>query len=209
MGIISDQLGRRTIIIMMSTVHIISSFVTAFSTNYWMFICVRFFVGGSIHAAWASFFVLMAEIVPEKNRTFCGGVLNFGWNIGSIIMTLMAYFIRDWQHLQLTFAVTSLFLVSYFFAVPESPRWLLSKGKSEKAKEILLQLAKRNGIKLDQQDFQKNFDVLQRKERIILESKCSETIYERFLKLKKLLSCKEYLRRLCLMIFPWFAVGQA
>ena len=87
-----------------------------------MFVSTRFFVGGSIHAAWSGFFVLMAELVPENSRVICGGVLNFAWNIGSLLMTMMAYFIRDWAHLQLSFAVLSLFLVSYFFCVPESPR---------------------------------------------------------------------------------------
>ena len=33
-----------------------------------MFVIVRFFVGGSIHAVWSAFFVLMAEIVPEDSR---------------------------------------------------------------------------------------------------------------------------------------------
>ena len=63
----------------------------------------------------------MAEIVPEDSRVLCGGVLNYGWNIGSLLMTLLAYNIRNWQNLQLSFASISLVLVSFFFLVPESP----------------------------------------------------------------------------------------
>ena len=95
MGLFSDQFGRRTIIICLSSVHMIASFVTAFSSNYTMFVCVRFFVGGSIHAVWSAYFILMAELVPASARSICGGVLNFGWNIGSLCMTLMAYFFRQ------------------------------------------------------------------------------------------------------------------
>jgi OCT family organic cation transporter-like MFS transporter 4/5 len=90
-----------------------------------MFVITRFFVGGSIHAVWSSFFILMAEMIPSSGRSFSGGVLNFGWNFGSLLMTLLAFFLRTWQHLQLAFAVVSLTLISYFFLIPESPRWLL------------------------------------------------------------------------------------
>ena len=68
MGYVSDNFGRRTIIITLSAVHILSSFITSFSSNFPMFVIVRFFVGGSIHAVWSAFFVLMAEIVPEDSR---------------------------------------------------------------------------------------------------------------------------------------------
>ena len=94
MGLFSDHFGRRTIIICLSSVHIIASFVTAFASNYTMFVLVRFFVGGSVHAVWSAYFILMAELVPSSGRSICGGVLNFGWNIGSLFMTFLAYCFR-------------------------------------------------------------------------------------------------------------------
>ena len=104
MGLISDRFGRKTIVIWMSLVHIGASFLTSFSTTYPMFVGTRFFVGGSIHAVWSAYFVLMLELIPASNRSFCGGFMNFTWNIGSLLMTLCAYFIRSWNNLQLTFA---------------------------------------------------------------------------------------------------------
>ena len=52
-----------------------------------------------------------------------------GWNFGCIIMVLLAYLIREWSYLQLSFAVASLGLSVIYFLVPESPRWLLEKGQ--------------------------------------------------------------------------------
>lgn len=208
MGSLSDKFGRRTIIITLSSVHILSSFITAFSNHFLMFVGIRFFVGGSIHAVWAAFFVLMAEIVPENYRTMCGGVLNFGWNIGSLIMTLMAYFIRDWQHLQLSFAVTSIFLISYFFLVPESPRWLMSRGKTQEALQALHLIALRNGIQVEKTQFQELFQILKSKKTDENPSQEQEKM-DTFSKLKTLVTNKEYMRRLILLLFPWFAVGQA
>ena len=104
MGLISDHFGRKTIIIWMSLVHIVASFLTSFSKTYSMFVGFRFFVGGSIHAVWSAYFVLMIELIPASNRSFCGGFMNFSWNFGSLLMTLCAYFLRSWNTLQLTFA---------------------------------------------------------------------------------------------------------
>ena len=160
MGFVSDNFGRRTIIITLSALHIISSFVTSFSSTFSMLVIIRFFVGGSIHAVWSAFFVLMAEIVPEDSRVLCGGVLNYGWNIGSLLMTFLAYNIRSWQNLQLSFASISLVLVSFFFLVPESPRWLISKGKTEKSEDLLKSIAKNNGIDIDSTRFNSLYEIL-------------------------------------------------
>ena len=72
MGIASDNLGRRTIIIALSCLHIVASFVTAFANTFSMFVGARFFVGGSIHAVWSSYFILMTEITPESARSITG-----------------------------------------------------------------------------------------------------------------------------------------
>ena len=75
-------------------------------------------------------------------------------------MTLLAYLIRSWVNLQLSFACTSLVLVSYFFLVPESPRWLISKGQTEKAENILKRIAKYNGVGIENTKFHTQFNDL-------------------------------------------------
>ena len=74
MGLFSDQFGRKKIIVLMSLVHIAASFLTSFSNSFSMFVGIRFFVGGSIHAVWSAYFVLMAEIAPASKRSLCGGI---------------------------------------------------------------------------------------------------------------------------------------
>lgn len=59
-------------------------------------------------------------------------VLSLGWNIGCILMVLLAYLIRDWSYLQLSFAVASVSLASIYILIPESPRWLLKRGEFNK-----------------------------------------------------------------------------
>jgi OCT family organic cation transporter-like MFS transporter 4/5 len=51
-------------------------------------------------------------------------------------MVLLAFLTREWTYLQLSFAVTSLGLATIYFLVPESPRWLLEKGRYDQVPMI-------------------------------------------------------------------------
>ena len=82
-----------------------------------------------------------------------------GWNLGSLLMTLLAWLLRSWSSLQLSFAVGSLALVSYVFLIPESPRWLLNQGKSDQAEVVFRKIARINGVR-DTTSFEANFQKL-------------------------------------------------
>ena len=87
-----------------------------------------------------------------------------------MLICLLAYFIRDWRSLQLVFSLMSLLMISYFFLLPESPRWLLVAGKLEEAKKTLQYIANKNGVDLDVKDFDASFESLE---------KSSDTDYKR------------------------------
>ncbi len=80
-GFLSDRFGRRSLLLGASLVHVVASFLTAlsaFTGSYSAFVAARFFVGGTIHAAWTATFVIVAEITHEAKMGVTGGVLNFG-----------------------------------------------------------------------------------------------------------------------------------
>lgn len=49
----------------------------------------------------------------------------------------LAFWFRHWQQLQIAITLPSIVLLSYWWIVPESPRWLLAMGKQREASEIL------------------------------------------------------------------------
>ena len=73
-------------------------------------------------------------------------------------MTSLAFWLRSWWKLQISFAVLSLPLLLFYFLVPESPRWLIGKGRAKEAKLNLLKIAEVNKIDIDETDFDKHFD---------------------------------------------------
>uniref|UniRef100_A0A1I8G5G2 MFS domain-containing protein n=1 Tax=Macrostomum lignano TaxID=282301 RepID=A0A1I8G5G2_9PLAT len=66
--------------------------------------------------------------------------------IGYMSSAILAYLLQDWRRIQL---VSCAFCISYPFIylfVPESPRWLVLRGRTEDAKKVFSQLARWNGV---------------------------------------------------------------
>ena len=65
----------------------------------------------------------------------------------------MSFVLRRWKILRVVCSVPFVCIFFCWKIIPESPRWLLSKGRLEESKEILRKIAKTNGTSLP-----KNFD---------------------------------------------------
>lgn len=81
-----------------------------------------------------------------KWRTTAGILYQIPFNLGHLTLPLIAYFIRDWRFNQFFISVTSVILFSYYWVLPESPRWLITVGRPTEAVEILERAAYRNGL---------------------------------------------------------------
>jgi len=206
-GAMSDAFGRKTLILTMAVVNIISSFVTWLSPNFWVFLIGRMFVGASIHSIWAGLYILLQETTPRQYRTFTAGLMNFGWSTGSMWITFLAYFIRDWRSLQLVFSIMSLMMISYFFLLSESPRWLLASGRFDDAKKTLQHIAIKNGKVLNMKELEETLALLQKE----ISSKSKTNILEELKSLLKIFSdlfkTPNMRQRTFLLMPTIFAVG--
>lgn len=62
---------------------------------------------------------------------------------------LLAYFFRHFVHLILAYTIVTSSLLLFFWIIPESPRWLLTKKRYPEALAILKRIAKSNGKSAD------------------------------------------------------------
>lgn len=62
-----------------------------------------------------------------------------------ILSFRQGYLLRHWYTLSLATSVPFILLFSYYWIIPESPRWLLSKNRIDEAEVIVQHMAKVNG----------------------------------------------------------------
>lgn len=205
-GLLSDYLGRRKVVLTAAVIHIVASFVAWLSPDFWLFLLSRMVLGGTIHSVWAGLFILVQETTPREMRAITGGVMNFGWNIGALLVCLLAYLVRNWRDLQLAFAVSSLPMLLYFLLLPESPRWLLGKGRVEQSRQSFMTVAKYNGIQLDEKEFSRQFACIENASSTTVKTTCLSEVSNR---LTQLLATRHMRYRTLLLAPTFFAIGMA
>lgn len=151
MGIMSDIIGRKKVLIFCMLSRFGTAIGIAFATTYPVYVALRFgsaFFGTGVYLA---AFVLGMELVGPRQRRVAGLVILLYWCVGLFIETGIAYGLRDWKEFQLTVSMFSLVVtIILFIIIPESARWLLQKGKIEEAKKIVMKAAKVNGVSLSE-----------------------------------------------------------
>ncbi|KAF5853258.1 hypothetical protein GGP41_001800 [Bipolaris sorokiniana] len=143
-SLISDHLGRRKSIVVGSTIMIIGSIMQGLSRNLAMFVFSRIFLGHGIVYAIISGAALLGELGHPKERHFLGSMFNAFFGVGSVLgagIVLRTRLIPNdwsWRLPSILQAAPSVIQLIFAFTVPESPRWLVSKDRSEEALEILI-----------------------------------------------------------------------
>ncbi|XP_035825419.1 organic cation transporter protein [Aplysia californica] len=147
-GFISDNTGRKTAFTLAILLHVITAVATAFAPGFAAFVTLRFFTGVGNVGIFTCCFVMGMELVGRKWRVLAGIAIQYYWCLGMFIVDIVAFAIRDWKTLQLAMSCYAVCFLSVWWLVPESPRWLINKGRVEEARAIMERVAKANGKEL-------------------------------------------------------------
>ncbi|OAY73331.1 Organic cation/carnitine transporter 1 [Ananas comosus] len=147
-GRLADKyLGRKKTVLLSCLLTAITSFVTSFSPNVWVYAFLRFSNGFARSGIGICCLVLSTETVGRKWRGQVGQYGFFFFTIGFLSLPLIAYPARrSWRNL---YKVISILPLAYSLLIipfiSESPRWLAIKGRTDEAMGVLTKLAKLNG----------------------------------------------------------------
>ena len=147
-GIFSDRLGRKTTLVLSGLLFLVSAVGTALPNEFSFFVIFRMLGGIGVGVASMASPMYIAEIAPAGVRGRMVSVNQFAIVTGILIIYFVNYFISlrgdeawnvstGWRWMFASGAIPSVIFLGLLLFVPESPRWLVEKGQSEKAKSIL------------------------------------------------------------------------
>ncbi len=149
-GALSDRFGRKRLLILSAVLFLIGSGMCATATGFLMMIAARIILGLAVGAASALTPAYLAELAPKEHRgslstlfqlmiTF-GILLAYASNLGFLGHNVAG--IRDWRWMLGSALIPAALLLIGGILLPESPRYLVSKGDERNAFKVLTLIRK-------------------------------------------------------------------
>lgn len=144
-GRVSQLYGRKPALLLAGFIFIISSLAMAFAPNLTFFISARFTAGISVGMASMLSPMYIAEVSPPRIRGRMVSIYQLTIVIGILMTNLINYTLRNygddaWRWMFGLGAIPAGIFTAGVLFLPESPRWLVQTGKTEKAKRALASL---------------------------------------------------------------------
>lgn len=139
-GDIADRLGRRRTVLIAGLVFTVFTMAVAWAPNKEVFGVLRFIAGFGLGGLVPSANAITSEFVRVKNRSLVSTIMMSGIPIGGSLAALLGIVMLPdnpgWRAMYLVSAVGLIVLAVAYFVLPESPSWLLSKGREAEAREV-------------------------------------------------------------------------
>ncbi|XP_021947049.2 organic cation transporter protein [Folsomia candida] len=153
-GFIADSFGRVPALVLANLLGAIGGALSVVSTDFYLFMFFRFITGMAFDNCFTMMYILVLEFCGPQYRTLVANLsIAVFYTMGTLILPWLAVWIRNWRVYGLVISLPMLLGLSAIFLVPESARWLLSKGRTKEATDILRSFAKVNRKKVDERVF--------------------------------------------------------
>ncbi|CAG9769072.1 unnamed protein product [Ceutorhynchus assimilis] len=136
-GFVMEKFGRKLAIATVHLPNMFSGLMAAFGKNVWWFYVARFVGGMGSHSAIAMGAIYFGEIGKSHNRGMLFTTTSISINLGA----LLSYCVGPYTSIQVfNLIIFAIALVGFFgtlLYVPESPYFLLQKGRIEAARQSI------------------------------------------------------------------------
>lgn len=143
----SDVWGRKKALIVLAVLYFVTSLGTALAWDWYSFLAFRFFGGVAVGGASVVSPLYIAEISPARYRGRLVAIQQFNVVLGILLAFLSNYFIArmhlgatEWRWMLGILAAPSALFFLLLLPTPESPRWLIGRGRIDEARAVLARL---------------------------------------------------------------------
>ena len=141
-GPLSDRLGRRNLIIIAAILFSIGAIGAALSPNVAMLVLFRVVLGLAVGAAALIVPLYLSEIAPTEIRGAISSLNQLMITVGILLAFIVNALLANseaWRWMLGLAVVPSVVLLIGMYFMPETPRWLVSRGRDEDARAVLRQ----------------------------------------------------------------------
>jgi MFS family permease len=145
-GQLTDRLGRRKLFLVTLATYSLATIGTGLSIDTAMFFICRFFTGLGIGGEYAAINSAVDELIPGKVRGTVDLMVNATFWVGATVGSLAAFYLLGghgisphwgWRFAFAVGGTLGLAVLLLRLAVPESPRWLMLRGRERESERIV------------------------------------------------------------------------
>tara|TARA_B100001057_G_scaffold18352_2_gene16958 strand:+ start:8774 stop:10111 length:1338 start_codon:yes stop_codon:yes gene_type:complete len=147
-GNLADKVGRKKALLLTAVLFSISAIASALASSYLFFVMARIIGGIGVGAASMLSPLYISEISPANKRGAMVTLYQLAIVLGINIVFFFNYKVAQynteiwnvnygWRYMVGSEVLPALLFFVALLVVPESPRWLLRKGRKEEALEVL------------------------------------------------------------------------
>lgn len=150
-GIPSDRFGRRACLKILGLIYVVSALGCALAWNWPSFLIFRTIGGIGIGGCSVVAPMYIAEVSPAEHRGRMVGMFQINVVLGilaayvsNFIISTMHFGAMEWRWKFGVASIPAAFFFFMLFSIPESPRWLLGRGRETEARSSLDQIGSEN-----------------------------------------------------------------
>ncbi|MGI7008363.1 sugar porter family MFS transporter [Citrobacter braakii] len=143
-GKIADKLGRKTALLIIAVIFIVSSLGAAFSESFAIFSVSRIICGFAVGMAGTASTMYMGELAPAEIRGKALGIYNIVVVSGQVLVFIVNYLIakgmteellvsQGWKTMLYVQVIPSIAMLVITLFLPESPAWCARNNKREES----------------------------------------------------------------------------
>ncbi|MFK4766939.1 MFS transporter [Rhizobium sp. ZW T2_16] len=142
-GRLADRIGRRNVLIITVSCDALFGLLSVFAPDFTILLILRFLTGIAVGGTLPVDYAMMSEFLPAKNRGRWLVALEGFWAIGTLIVALTAWIASvagmadAWRLIFAVTALPALIGIGMRVLIPESPIYLLRRGRNAEAREVM------------------------------------------------------------------------
>ena len=145
-GDLTDRVGRRRVFVLNLIAFVGLALLSAAITQLWMLFAIRVLIGVAIGADIVASIAFLAELSPRGSRgSWAGAMPQLTWSLGAICAILLDAALFSWlgtgawRVMFAAGAVPAVVVLMLRRSLPDSPRWLLARGRVGEAVAVFEQ----------------------------------------------------------------------